>query len=114
LRALIVRTRVELSGSQDIGEDRTWSLICPHCNAPNEVDFPNSEGVFKVYPGSAAQEFMSDHLTHDNQTLPYLVRRHQAPISMRIGTRLASAKLTFLSDLSPTGGAANRQCFFLV
>jgi hypothetical protein len=39
-----------ISGSQDIEEDRTWSVICPHCNAPNEVDFPSSEGVFKVYP----------------------------------------------------------------
>ncbi len=43
----------------------------------------------------------------------HFVRSRQSPISMRIGTRLASAKLTFLSGLGPTHRTANRQCFFL-
>jgi hypothetical protein len=41
------------------------------------------------------------------------IRSRQAPISMRIRPRQAGAKLTFLSWLGPTGGAANRQRLFL-
>lgn len=32
---------------------------------------------------------------------------------MRFGTRLAGAKLTFLSRLSPTGGTPDRECLFI-
>jgi Zn finger protein HypA/HybF involved in hydrogenase expression len=38
-----------VSGSQNSETDRTWPVICPHCGGPNEIDFPNAEGVFKVY-----------------------------------------------------------------
>ena len=41
------------------------------------------------------------------------IRSRQAPISMRIRPRQASAKLTFLSWLGPTGGTANRQRLLL-
>jgi hypothetical protein len=42
-----------------------------------------------------------------------LIRGRKAPISMGIRPRQSGAKLTFLTWLSPTGGAANRQRLFL-
>lgn len=40
----------KVSGSQTQEKSRKWPVACPYCNTPNEVDFPNKEGVFTVHP----------------------------------------------------------------
>jgi hypothetical protein len=66
--------------------------------------------LVKNCEGNPARHF---GLVQFGTTGQLFLRTHQTSISMRLGTGLAGAKLTFFSRLGATGRATNRQCAFL-
>jgi len=37
-----------VAGQRTTDSSRTWGVTCPLCGAPNDVDFPNIDGVFRT------------------------------------------------------------------
>lgn len=39
-----------VGGERTTEGKRTWPVTCPHCDGPNEIEFPSFDGIYDVYP----------------------------------------------------------------